>query len=169
MRPSDLKLGPETHPPILYEPTPPCHALTNEGSASRETGLKDPVAKYGPTGPTMTKIIAFPARDTPRDGWRGEGGQEGDRVRTSQQVGQASLFMDATAHLGSYEGGSDVQAGVQRVGNPLLVDLHQLPDALEQLAFIKELGGRRKLADDSLIRLVFLECSTFSSVDESAE
>lgn len=59
-----------THPPILKAPTPPFQARTNEGSANRETGLKDPVAKYGPTGPMMTKIIAFPARDTPRDGCR---------------------------------------------------------------------------------------------------
>lgn len=44
-----------------------------------------------------------------------------------------------SAHLRSYEGGSDVEAGVLRVGNPLLVDLHQLLDALQQFTFVKQL------------------------------
>ncbi|TNN42522.1 hypothetical protein EYF80_047298 [Liparis tanakae] len=49
-------------------PTPPRHALTKDGSASSDTGLKEPVEKYGPTGPTITKIIAWVGGDTPRDG-----------------------------------------------------------------------------------------------------
>lgn len=49
---------------------------------------------------------------------------------------------DTEAHLGSDEGGPDVEAGVLGVGNPVLVDLHQLPDALQQLTFIKQLGSR---------------------------
>lgn len=123
----------KTHPPILYSPTPPFQARTNEGSANKETGLKDPVAKYGPTGPRMTKIIALPGRDTPRDGWmRGEGGV---RSRKSErQVGFSSR-----AHLGSDEGGPDVEAGALRVRDPVLVHLHQLLDALQQLTFIKQL------------------------------
>jgi hypothetical protein len=39
-----------TYPPIFEAPTPPGHALMNIGSAYRDTGLKVPVEKYGPTG-----------------------------------------------------------------------------------------------------------------------
>lgn len=54
-----------------------------------------------------------------------------------------SLCVDAEAHLNSYEGGSEVEAGVLGVGNPLLIHLHQLPDALQQFAFIKQLQGEK--------------------------
>lgn len=74
--------APVTHPPILKEPTPPFQARTNDGSASSETGLKEPVAKYGPTGPTITNSNAWLARVTPSDGWKhGRRGQrDGQRV-----------------------------------------------------------------------------------------
>ena len=39
-----------TYPPALLSPHPPCHDLTNVGSAIKDTGLNDPVVKYGPTG-----------------------------------------------------------------------------------------------------------------------
>lgn len=149
----------KTYPPILYAPTPPAHALTNEGSASKETGLKDPVAKYGPTGPMMTKIIAFPGRDTPRDGCvRGEDKSSlvlmicafkatlthSDLIRNC--VGHVvELRGYATTHFSSDERGSDVEAGVLGVGNPLLVDLHQLPNALQHFSFIKQLHGRKDI------------------------
>lgn len=48
-----------------------------------------------------------------------------------------SLFSGVKAHLGSYKGGSDVETGILGVGNPLLVNLHQLPDALQQFSFIE--------------------------------
>ena len=42
-----------TNPPALLSPQPPCHDLTNLGSAIRETGLNEPVLKYGPTGDSI--------------------------------------------------------------------------------------------------------------------
>ena len=53
------------------------------------------------------------------------------------------LFIDAKAHLNSNKRGSDVEAGVQGVGDPLLVDLHQLPDAPQQFSFIKQLPRKK--------------------------
>lgn len=66
------------------------------------------------------------------------------------------LFKDARAHLSSYEGGSDVEAGVLGVGNPLLVNLHQLPDALQHFAFIKQLHREKELdVSGQLLSLLF--------------
>lgn len=45
----------------------------------------------------------------------------------------------AEAHLGSDEGGPDVEAGGLGVRHPLLVDLYQLLDALQHLHFIEQL------------------------------
>lgn len=92
----------------MKAPTPPFQALTKAGSASSDTGLKEPVAKYGPTGHTMTKIMACLAKDTPSDGWRVgvDGGVRGQGIRQDkEEVGGA--------YLDPNEGGSDVEAGVQ--------------------------------------------------------
>lgn len=124
------------------------------------------MAKYGPTGPMMTKTIAFPARDTPRDGWgrREEGQDEGESAcRTITTFNTSGWFIDAKAHLGSDEGGSDVEAGVLGVGNPLFVDLHQLPDALEHFTFIKQLQRRETLAVDSSLFFTHKKESLFCS------
>lgn len=61
---------------------------------------------------------------------------------------------DVKAHLSSYKGGSDIEAGALGVRNPLLVDLHQLPDALQQLTFIKQL-----LKDNKDINGHLLHCA----------
>lgn len=64
------------------------------------------------------------------------------------------------ADLGPDEGGSDVQAGVLGVRDPLLVDLHQLPDALQKLRLIEELqeeehdNGRESLTSDEHAELL---------------
>lgn len=54
-----------------------------------------------------------------------------------------TISFSAKAHLNSNEGGSDVEASVLGERNPLLVDLHQLLDALQQFFFIKQLQRKR--------------------------
>lgn len=69
-------------------------------------------------------------------------------------------FSDAKAHLNSYEGGSDVEAGVLGIGNPLLVHLHQLPDALQQFTFVKQLQEDK---DSNCQLVVFFFTALFPS------
>ena len=54
--------------PILAFPTPPFHALTLFVSAYNETGVNDPVGKYGPTGHKIANIRALPEGATPSEG-----------------------------------------------------------------------------------------------------
>lgn len=58
-----------TYPPILQSPVPPFQALTYFGLAHRDTGLKLPLEKYGPTGLKITKSRALVGFLTPREGW----------------------------------------------------------------------------------------------------
>ena len=92
----------------------------------------------------MTKIIAFPARETPSEGWKRAG--TGRRAVSGgvEERDRSRSMGAAPTHLGADEGGSDVEAGVLRVGNPLLVDLHQLPDALQQLGLVEELRTKTR-------------------------
>lgn len=83
-----------------------------------------------------------------------------------QDNNNSGWFIDAKAHLGSDEGGSDVEAGVLGVGNPLFVDLHQLPDALEHFTFIKQLQRRETLAVDSSLFFTHKKESLFCSFEK---
>lgn len=82
-----------------------------------------------------------------------------DLITSAQVLNYSTvLFLDAETHLSSYESGSDVEAGVLGVGNPLLVNLHQLLDALQQFTFIKQLQRQktRTLTHRSSSLLCFL-------------
>lgn len=68
---------------------------------------------------------------------RGEEEEQQEEATADLMVGGDQLLN--VSHLSSYECGSDVEAGVLRVRDPLLVDLHQLPDALQQFTFIEQL------------------------------
>ena len=81
----------EPYPPILLSPDPPGHALTKPGSASRATGLKVPVLKYGPTGDRITNIRAWFDRFTPKDGWVGTKDIELDTQEYPMQRRSADL------------------------------------------------------------------------------
>lgn len=68
---------------------------------------------------------------------------------------QKPLCYTTVAHLSSYEGGSDVQAGILGEGNPVLIDLHQLLDALQQFTFIKQLQRKKRQRVNSQIIALF--------------
>lgn len=67
----------------------------------------------------------------------GRGSGEEQEIRATSGSAEAGQLQNT--HLGSYEGGSDVEAGALRVRDPFLVNLHQLLYALQQLPFIKQL------------------------------